>query len=141
MSMQYLVERLQKDDTIEKVWFNESGGWTLNADPKHKDERTREDVLDYWDDLTEEQKSDLYGVPSTVVEEENEPNEKVKLLEEENELLLQEIADLKKSYEEISTANQTLREISLNDAKSVEGLQKQILALQKKIKSKDQTTE
>jgi len=99
--MEYLVNRLKSDPTIEKVWFDEKEKeWSLNASPMHPIERNAEDVIEYWEELTDKEKSDLYGIkPPMDVQDENNLSEKYKLLEEENSLLTQENEELKADLE------------------------------------------
>jgi len=103
--MQYVIDRLLADSGITKVWFDEKGGWSLNPDVKHPIERTRDEVLEYWENLDDNEKAELYGIklPAAETRTEDDPYEQIKLLEESTTLLQQENEEIKKSYAELES--------------------------------------
>lgn len=147
--MKHLINRLESEPHIEKVWFNESGGWSLNPDPKHLIERSKEEVLEHWDSLSDAEKAELSGeLPPVITEEENDVYETLKLLEEENELLKEEHSRL-----EVVHANQTEELEQVKKAQHEQSQQagryqaelaeanKTIVSLQKKLKKEEKTPE
>jgi len=106
----YLFGRLRDDESLEKVYFNETGGWSLNEDNNHKIVKTRQEVLesesDWIDPETGEGSEE--GESMDVTEYlQNLENEKEQL-EQEKEGLTQQVTTLSQQLEEASVQNSNL---------------------------------
>lgn len=51
--MEYLIARIQSDPTVEKVYFDEKGTWTLQPDNLHPIEKTAAEVVEEFGNLAE----------------------------------------------------------------------------------------
>lgn len=92
--MRGLINVLKADPSIEKVYFDNKGGWLLDPNRLHPNVKTREEVLALEDGLpVEDIKPDELA---SMVEENRLLKEKIELLEMEKTIL----AEDKAGYEE-----------------------------------------
>lgn len=113
--MKGLVERLKSEPAIEKVYFNESGGWLMQPNVNHPIVKTRDEVFEEWEEM---QQDLLTRIPETK--------------EEEYELLVQECEMLKEKNKELEDANETFAASEEESEKTIKSLQLQIAELSKK---------
>jgi hypothetical protein len=101
--MRGLINLLKENPDIEKVYFNDQGGWLIDGDKRHAIIKSRDEILALEDSLPAEHVTND-DVESLL--------EEIKLLKEENELLKVE----KSILEEDKAAHQA----------KIDGLQEQI---------------
>lgn len=112
--MRGLINLLKENPNIEKVHFNDHGGWLIDGDNRHTIAKGREEILALEDNLPAENVTND-DVDSLL--------EEIKLLKEENELLKVEktileedkashqakITDLQAQIEKVSTKTANIK--------------------------------
>lgn len=108
--MRGLVNRLNEDPEIREVYFDATGAWSVIPSNLHPEKRTRDEVLEHWENLPEEEKFPEQFNKEGEDEEDWTENEVISSLGKKiDELLIEK--------EELKIENESLKK-ELEDLKS-----------------------